>query len=254
MAAPIDYQGLITTEHAQRPLFKAVIGALVAGFADANNVLATLPLAYDIDHALGSQLDAVGAWVGISRKVAVPLALVYFSLDAVGIGLDLGAWKGPYDPTTGIVSLDDETYRLLIRTKIGANQWDGSLPSAAALLANLFAGCSVFIVDGQDMNMTLGMAGVLPSALFVAVFKNGLLPLRPAGVLITLMVTTVNGSPIFGFDAQNQYISGFDVGAWGSSGNQEIRQVIGSGVAPEFTSLVTDGGLVLVDGGLIGFS
>ena len=249
MAATVDYQSLITTEHAQQPLYRAVIAALVAGFADTNNVVASMPAGYDVDVAAGVQLDSVGLWVGISRNINVPLINAYFSLDTTGIGFDGGVWRGQYDASTGVISLDDGTYRQLIKTKIGANQWDGTLSNAALILSSLFAGTSVFLVDNQDMSMIVGLSGVLPSALFIAIFKNGLIPLRPSGVLINYTVTTVDGTPIFGFDVQNQYISGFDVGAWGSIGTQETRNVVP--VAPTYVSIVVDGAYVLSDGNFI---
>ena len=62
-------------------------------------------------------------------------------------------------------------------------------------------------------------------------------------------MTTVDGAPIFGFDVQNQYISGFDSGAWGSIGTQEIRNVVP--VAPTYVSIVVDGDYVLIDGKFI---
>ncbi|MGC7970039.1 DUF2612 domain-containing protein, partial [Salmonella enterica] len=73
----------------------------------------TLPFDFDLDQAIGVQLDAVGEWVGISRNITVPLAGVYFSFDIAGLGFDQGVWKGPFDPDTGLTTLDDDTYRLL---------------------------------------------------------------------------------------------------------------------------------------------
>jgi hypothetical protein len=133
-----DYTGLVTSEHADKPNFMAMVGGVAQAFVDIQNQLSATPPAFDLDSAVGVQLDAVGLWVGVTRNVSTPLTGVYFSLDTVGLGFDQGVWQGPFDPTTGVVSLDDDTYRLLIRAKIGANSWDGTLGTSAAILNTIF--------------------------------------------------------------------------------------------------------------------
>lgn len=139
MADLTDYSGLITSEHNQRPKFMAVVEALAQPMVDLQNVLGSMPGEFDLDSAVGAQLDAVGEWVGISRVVNTPLTGVYFSFDTAGLGFDQGVWKGPFDPDTGLTRLDDETYRLVLRAKIGANHWDGTLESSKAILNAIFS-------------------------------------------------------------------------------------------------------------------
>lgn len=212
------YTGLITSEHSDKPKFNAMVSAVAQCFVDQQNALGSFIPAFDLDEAVGDQLDTIGLWVGISRRVNTPLAGVYFSFDIVAIGFDQGVWQGPFDPSTGVTLLDDDTYRVLIRAKIGANHWDGTLGSSAAILNQVFpAGTNVFIQDNQDMSMTIGVAGAIPSAVLLALLSGGYIPLRPEGVLLNkVLVTSVPGASIFGFDMENQYLSGFDVGAWGT--------------------------------------
>lgn len=251
MAQQSDYTGLITSEHADKQNFVAMVGAVAQAFVDGQNQLATIPSAYDLDQAVGVQLDAVGLWAGITRNVNTPLTGVYFSFDIAGLGFDQGVWQGPFDPSTGITSLDDDTFRLLIRARIAANHWDGTLEGSAAILALIFqsniqypqiilsdgtevvvydttsgetiplVGYSdqttyVFIQDNQDMTITIGIAGVVPSALFLALLAGGYIPIKPEGVAANYVVTSINGDPIFGLDVQNQFIGGMDTGAWGT--------------------------------------
>lgn len=131
------YTGLITSQHANKPKFMAMVDGVAQPFVDLQAVLANIPASYDLDNAIGDQLDVVGEWVGIGRNISTPLS-VYFSLDTSGLGFDQGSWQGPYDPSTGLISLDDDTYRLLIRAKIGANSWDGTLGTSAAILNSIF--------------------------------------------------------------------------------------------------------------------
>ncbi|WP_011298562.1 DUF2612 domain-containing protein [Cupriavidus necator] len=218
MADLTDYTGLITSRHNQRPKFMAVVEALANPMVALQNLLGAMPDAFDLDQAVGVQLDAVGLWVGIGRRVATPLTGVYFSFDTPGVGFDQGNWKGPFDPDTGMTLLDDDTYRLVLRAKIGANHWDGTLEATAAILNSIFNGDTyVFIQDNQDMSMTIGVAGKVPSAVFLALLEGGYIPLKPEGVRINyVIVTSVDGSPIFGFDMDNSLVAGFDTGAWGT--------------------------------------
>ncbi|HDR8979509.1 TPA: DUF2612 domain-containing protein [Burkholderia vietnamiensis] len=219
MTALTDYTELITSKHRDKPRFAATVAAVVQPLVDQMNVLQSMPGKFDLDNAVGAQLDDVGLWVGVSRKIRIPLTGIYFSFDIAGLGFDQGTWKGPFDPDTGLTVLDDDTYRLVIRAKIGANHWDGTLASSAAILNSIFgADTHVFIEDHQDMSMTIGIAGKVPSAVFLALLAGGYIPLKPEGVRVAYtLVTSADGAPLFGFDVNNQYIAGFDTGAWGAS-------------------------------------
>ncbi|AQQ20265.1 DUF2612 domain-containing protein [Burkholderia cenocepacia] len=216
MADLTEYTALITSEHRDKPRFMAVVSTLVQPLVDQMGVLQSMPGKFDLDNAVGVQLDDVGVWVGVSRKIRTPLTGIYFSFDIAGLGFDQGTWKGPFDPDTGLTVLDDDTYRLVIRAKIGANHWDGTLEQSAAILNSIFdTDTHVFIEDHQDMSMTIGIAGKVPPATFLALLSGGYIPLKPEGVRVNYtIVTTVDGSPLFGFDMSNQLVAGFDVGAW----------------------------------------
>ncbi|MEL6237018.1 MAG: DUF2612 domain-containing protein [Pseudomonadota bacterium] len=216
MAQSSDYTGLITSEHSSKPRYSAMVAAIAQCFVDQINVMQSIPTAFDLDQAIGVQLDAVGLWAGITRQVKTPLS-VYFSLDTANLGFDQGSWQGPFDPSAGLVSLDDATFRTLIRAKIAANRWDGTVPGAAAAYANLFAGSGsqIFIQDNGDMTMTVGISGVIPSAVTRALISGGYLHLKPEGVHVNYyFVASANNTPLFGLDVENSYISGFDVGSW----------------------------------------
>ncbi|VFR31909.1 Putative bacteriophage protein [plant metagenome] len=214
----------ITSAHRGKPRFMATAAALVEGLAALGERYRALPAAFDLEEAIGAQLDAVGLWVGITRHIRTPITGVYFTLDADGLGLDQGIWQGPFDPSEGITSLDDDTFRLLIRAKIGANHWDGTLEGAVPVFNLLFNGDThVFIQDNQDMSMDVAVSGRVPSALFLALLTGGYLPIKPAGVRVNYYVLPSGDGPQFGFDVENQYISGFDDGLWGTLISAQAR-------------------------------
>lgn len=212
-----DYTSLITSEHADKPKFMAMVSLLAQWGVDRRNMLASIPGLFDIDSAVGQQLDFIGEWVGVKRTLSVPLSGVYFSFDTSGVGFDQGTWLGPYDPTTGLVSLPDDQYRILLYATIAANNWDGTVPGAYTAWNTIFQplGYSVLISDNQDMTMSIVLVGPTPDAVTLALFTGGYLNLRPAGVGITnYYLPSVPDSPVFGFDVENTSIAGFDVGGW----------------------------------------
>lgn len=212
-----QYTDLITSQHADKPKFVALVGAVTSGIDAQAQAAGAISQAFDLDVAVGAQLDVLGQWAGISRYARVAITGVYFSFDTPGLGFDQGVIKGPFDPTEGLARMDDETYRLLIRAKVGANHWDGTLPAYQQIMAQVFAGTGTvaFATDNQDMTMSVYFAGAQPSALLSGLIKSGALPLKPAGVRIAgYFVSSAIGAPLFGFDISSPLIAGFDVGAF----------------------------------------
>lgn len=211
------YTNLITSEHADKPKFVAMVAALCQPMVDIQNLCERVPSLYDIETAVGVQLDFIGQWVGITRDISVPLTGVYFTLDG-GPGLDNGIFIGPNDPTTGLVSLSDQYFRILITAKILNNQWDGTKSSLYDISTVLFSpfGFDLFIQDYNNLTMSIGLIGGVPSPIILAMLTNGLLDIKPATVHIVGYITQANLSPIFMLDAQpgNPNFAGLDTGAF----------------------------------------
>lgn len=215
------YLESVTSEHNEKPKYIEMLIALLQPFGDDTWMLTHFYLYYDLDLAVGEQLDGVGDWVGRTRYLTVPID-AYFSWDREGLGWNQANWKRPFDPDTGIVSLPDEQYRNLLRAVIIANHWDGTIPGAYAAYAQLFGntGFSIAIQDWGDLTMGLLILGPnVPDQITVALFDTGELDLKPAGVGISHWYPTVwpagpGGTPVFGFDCMDSTIAGWDVGAW----------------------------------------
>lgn len=182
------YTSLITPNFATQPEFVEMVSTVCQAFADGIAVVRSLPQAYDLDYAVGVQLDTVGLWIGATRRLTVPIDNIYFTFDTDGLGFDQGLLFGSGGSTpTDIISLPDVQFRTLLRAVAASNVWDGSLPNAYEVWDVLFdgTGYSIQIVDNGDMTMDLGLVGPEPDALTKALFENGYLSLRPAGVEIT---------------------------------------------------------------------
>jgi len=216
------YTDLITNYHAGKPLFVEHVDLSTRPLTDISNVTTALITAFDIDTAYGNQLDILGLWIGRTRVVEEPITGIYFSFDTDDIGFDQGVWRGPYDPLEGFTNLSDDVYRMVLKTKIAINHWDGTNGTLPAILDTALAGSGVRmeIVDNQDMTISLlffaenGIDAV--SKEIIAVIKMGYLTVKAAGVYSGGNITTPStGNKLFGFDTDNDYLSGFDAGAWG---------------------------------------
>jgi hypothetical protein len=215
---PTQWTRLITSEHNLQPRFMATVTALVQAFADLNLVVGGMPSMFDLDNAAASQEDTLGLWVGVGRDVQVALVGVYFSLDDPSLGLDQGSMQGPSDPTTGLIILPDGAYRTLLRARIAANFWDGTVPGAYAAWNQLFAGTGfgILIQNAAKMHIIYALTGPVPDALTLALFQGGYLNLKPAAVMIDLYITpAVANTPYFGLDASTAAVAGLDVGQFG---------------------------------------
>lgn len=214
------YVDLITSYHASKPLFVQHVDLSTRPLVDAASTMAGMTAAFDIDTAVGVQLDIIGEWVGRSRVVSEPITGVYFSFDTDGLGFEQGVWQGPYDPDSGFTKLSDEVYRVILKAKIAINNWDGTNDSLPDILNTALAGSglSMQIIDNQDMTISVivfpetDIADV--SRELLAAIRQGYLTVKAAGVLAGSIITPSTGTQMFGFDLDNEYFAGFDTGAW----------------------------------------
>jgi len=214
-----DYLALITSEHRNKPKFMATVEAVLRPVCGVEDLLHELRLAFDLDTAIGQQLDAVGVRVGRSRYVRMPIS-TYFSWDTQGLGWAEGYWKGKYDPASGMTSLPDDLYRQLLYGKVAANAWDGTIPGAYAVWEVAFAGRGgiLIIQENQDMSMIVGIAGIVPDEGFVQLLLQGYIPLKPEGVRIAWFALLPGGTPepgpLLAWNCTSDALGGWNSGSW----------------------------------------
>jgi hypothetical protein len=179
------YVNLITSEYQSRsPNFIAWVTALLQKLTDLSDVAQLIPDAYDLDDAIGAQLDVLGLLVGVSRLL-------------------------PFTPTGGLSGLlDDDDYRTLLRARIAFNSWNGQVDALQPIWQSIFAGGTIVIEDAQNETVSLLITGVF-SALTSQMITNGLIVPRPYAVLYNFVFATL---PVLGFDANTSFIAGLDLG------------------------------------------
>ena len=178
------YLNLFTSEYQNSTNLLSWAAVLLRPFIDAAIAVGTLAAAFDVDRAGGVQLDTIGLILGASRTVG-------------------------FQPSGGVSPvLDDSTYRIYLKAKIVQNQWDGQIGSLYAAWQGLFPGGTITIIDNQNMTATIILSGTFNS-ITQDLITNGYIVPRPEAVLYNY---TFADLPILGFDQDNTFVAGFDVG------------------------------------------
>ena len=155
-----DYLNIITSEHRQQPKYIAMLTAYLRKLQDAQLVIEAFDLHFNLNEAIGAQLDRLGDIVGRSRILA-------------------------FQPESRSALLDDDNYRLIIKAKILQNQWAGTIEDMANLFQQVFPDMQLKIIDHQNMSMEIQVTG-LRDDLQLQMLNNGYVIPKPEGVSIKI--------------------------------------------------------------------
>jgi len=169
---------LLIKQYWEKPKANAEIEFRAQTWGTVSDFLAALDPAFDLDTAVGVQLDVLGRIVGISRNIPA----------AAQEGL-----PGP--------QLEDSDYRFFIRVKASFNRSSAYLSSdtfisvQSVILAAFNGGA--YVVDNLDMTLTLYVSPQVSIARLRLIRVLGLFP-KPQGVRYKLIVQAEPGAT-FGF-------------------------------------------------------
>lgn len=178
------YVALLTSQYQNSPNFLTRNISEDQKYEDILQCMISFQQAFDIDTAVGVQLNILGINAGVSRTV-------------------------PFQPTGGISPvMDDATYRLVIKATQAQYTWNGLIDSLYTIWADLFPGGKLILTDNQNMTATVSLSGTF-TALIQQLITNGLIVPRPETVQYSYTFATL---PIFGADLNNAFIAGADLG------------------------------------------
>ncbi len=205
-----DYLSLFTRQHKGKPKLEAWMSVLLQPLIDTQVFCGSLDHAFDLDAAVGDQLDILGEWIGLSRNLYETYA--YFRYDG-GPGFGLGSLEGALGHRRltpgGNWSFSDDQYRHMLRAKIPYNRWDGSVSQAASILSYL-VGATASIVTIHDSQFIL----LLPISIadgHKALIDAGLFNFKPAGINLA---TIIYFGQVFSFDNTTAATcGGFNIGS-----------------------------------------
>jgi hypothetical protein len=185
----VEYIKLITSEYQKSENYKQYVEAFLNLISPSVDCLNNFDVLFNLNNAVGDQLDKLGELVGIGRQLPI---------------------DDPDIPAT----LDDETYRLVIRARILSNRWDGTIQGLRNILDALFAEVSYEIVDNQDMSYLITLISPTIDDTLVALILNGFILPKPSGVRVNYEVLD---NPLFGWDSETGFIKGWDEGKWANA-------------------------------------
>jgi len=186
-----DYTSFITSEHADKPKFVAMVQATAGAFGAIAEAMCSLPHAFDLDNAAGAQLDIVGKWVGQPRAVSGVLTLGYFGFSDNIVAEPFGEEGNPSiggrfyeegEPFTSTSVLADPEYRTVLRAKIVRNHYDGRTDEIEQALEYIFA-APAHVRDAGNLSIDIVVNAPISLVGQSLLTNFDLLP-RPAGVSI----------------------------------------------------------------------
>jgi hypothetical protein len=214
-----NYLDLITSEYQNSTRFMAWLAELLDAIQSETTLVEAMDAKFDLDAAIGPQLDVVGEEVGLSRRLKVQILTsdVGFTWESLYLGWDAGIWI--QEGATTLLELPDDSYRQALKIKIAANSWDGSIPLAYEIFENLFQDdITIMIQNNLNMTMDFMMIGEQASILLQWLFYYEYISFRPAGVGIKYHINAT-GWPFFAWDLiVPGLFDGWDEAVWSEEG------------------------------------
>jgi Protein of unknown function (DUF2612) len=191
------YMNLLTSEYRNSPKLNALLTALLQKLMDVTMVQVQLDMAFDLDDAVGVQLDILGLIVGVSRQMrqeVVSAGQIY-------------------------TTFPDSQYRVLLKVQIAQNVWDGTLPGVYNVWNTTLGslGYGMILQDHQDMSIDYIFTNPPTDPILNAILTQGYFDLRPAGVKLNGYFTpsAPPGSPTFAFNMEVPPLyQGYNEGYW----------------------------------------
>jgi len=158
----------------------------------------SLQVAFDVNTAVGVQLDIIGKYVGISRLQGTSSTVNTYGFERYPghTGNPHGLQRYAGGVNTGIIwmrygylntnpfALSDDAYRILIQLKIILNSSDNTLYSIQKLLNQFFPG-TITVVDNTNMTLTYYIAPDISQTVPISIIEQ-FLP-KPMGVGINFV-------------------------------------------------------------------
>lgn len=194
------YKGLLILQYASLPNALGTIEAYISALLQ-NQIISQVRDAFDVDTAIGAQLDILATYRGLSRVVfgIVPgnfWSLIPYDDPDPNSYFGWAEYPDP-DPTWGWIQYGDiagAAYRLTDAQLRGLIKFKAQTDSQPLFLGNLdqilydFFGVYVTVIDNEDMTMIYQHQIADPdiNQLFEMAVLAGILP-HPAGVLATVV-------------------------------------------------------------------
>jgi hypothetical protein len=192
------YSGLLVIQYKTQPNAVATIQALATQVV-ADQIYSQVLDGFDLETAVGAQLDILAQYVGAPREIfGYDPSIPYFALYDYSVtppsNVGFASYTDVTDPVDSWLSyttsetafvLSDGQLRLLIQYLIALHKSDHTL-AGIDLLLQAFFGSYCTLTDNQNMTIQYTHQTSDPNTLFGIVNELNLLP-HPAGTAITVV-------------------------------------------------------------------
>lgn len=211
-----EYENLLIVQYSDKPKASETISSIVKRFKNNFDLLEQMEDAFDLDNAVGKQLDIIGKIVGISRNVEGVIPKIFFGFDdninAKGFSL-APFYTGDQAKYTD-TQLSDSDYRFFIRMKIAKNHAKATMSDDNGsnlnnIVLSMFDGYA-YMVDNKDMSVTIYVENSPKSYLLPYAISLDLIPLPQA---VEVKYISLIARKSFGF-SNNQNSFGFSSGSF----------------------------------------
>lgn len=169
------YLNLVTSQYATKPKFMAWLKVLLTPFVDAIKLNNDIKTAFNLNTAIGAQLDLLGKILVQDRQVN-------------------------FQPTDGSSPvLNDYYYRMILKAKVVKNQWKGTITNFYSFWNVLFKGqpLQIYLIDNQQMDPVAVIWSSSVTQMVQDLLANNYIIPKPAGLGLT--VRRIDSDTIFGF-------------------------------------------------------
>lgn len=156
------YLDNITSQHRDKPKFINWLSSNLKSIDGTYLLLKAMDDNFDLDNAIGKQLDILGETIGRKRTLT-------------------------FQPLNGFSPvLPDDYYRLILKAKVAMNNWDGTIPQMYEIWNGVFGNdhdLDLQLQDNQDMSFNAYIDGYVDQ-IQQDLIQHGYIVPKPEGVRI----------------------------------------------------------------------
>ena len=189
------YADLLIKQYWEQSNAHAEISAQAATWEKIRDIYADFETAFDLDLAVGVQLDIIGKIVGLSRTVPLVIARIAFGFsdnpNARGFDdkfipeINAAPFQDKSEPSYSSLELDDSAYRVFLTAKIAQNNGSAFMVSDDRITIQdvIQTGFKqqAWVVDKKDMHLILYVFPTVELEYLRTIQQLGLLP-KPQAV------------------------------------------------------------------------
>lgn len=206
-----QYTDLLTIQYYNKPKAVGTIESFAKEYEKLFDLFESFENAFDIDFAVGKQLDILGKVVGINRNIPLVIPKKYFDLENYPMGdkfelVITYPIKDKFEIGYTDLQLNDNDYRFLIRCKIIKNFLNGKRLTDIQLAIDFIFENKGYVVDNKNMSFSLYLPIETNTDLLNVILALDLFP-RPNAINYDTIIGYTSNS--FGFsDNPNSYPMG----------------------------------------------